>query len=234
MTLLDGKVAVVTGASRGIGRAIANRLEESGACVARIARTECAAEGGTGFVCDVTNEAAVAQVAAAVRARMGSPHIVVNNAGLFLLQPFELTGVDDLRAQLEVNLVGAFLVAKAFVGELVDTGGGHLVTVGSVADHAAFPGNAAYAASKYGLRGLHEVITAEYAPHGLRTTLISPGATDTAAWDPVDPDQRDDLPDRAGMLRPEDVADAVLFAVSRPPRANVDLMWLNPTGTNRS
>jgi len=233
LTPLDGKVAVVTGTSRGIGRAIANRLEEAGARVARIARTERAAEGGTVFACDVTDEAAVAQMAAAVRTRMGSPHIVVNNAGLFLLQPFERTAVDDLRAQLEVNLVGVFLVFNAFVGELVDRGG-HLVTVGSVADHTAFPGNAAYAASKYGLRGLHEVVAAEYGPRGLRTTLISPGATDTAAWDPVDPDRRDDLPDRVGMLRPEDVADAVLFAVSRPPHANVDLMWLNPTGVNRS
>ena len=142
--------------------------------------------------------------------------------------------VKEVRQMLRGRaFVGAFLVANAFAGELVDRGG-HLVTVGSVADHAAFPGNAAYAASKYGLRGLHEVMTAEYAPRGLRTTLISPGATDTAAWDSVDPDRHEDLPDRAGMLRPEDVADAVLFAVSRPPHANVDLMWLNPTGKNRS
>jgi 3-hydroxy acid dehydrogenase / malonic semialdehyde reductase len=119
-------------------------------------------------------------------------------------------------------------VLRAFVPAMLERGG-HVVTVGSIADHVAFPGNAAYAASKFGLRGLHETLKAEYAGTGLRFTLVSPGPTDTTLWDPVDPDRRPDLPNRAGMLQAGDVADAVLFAVTRPNRVNVELLWVMPT-----
>jgi NADP-dependent 3-hydroxy acid dehydrogenase YdfG len=125
-------------------------------------------------------------------------------------------------------VVGGFLVLRAFLPAMVERGG-HVVTIGSVADHIAFPGNAAYGASKYGLRGLHEALRAEYAGRGLRMTLISPGPTDTSLWDPVNPERRDDVPDRAGMLQATDVAEAVLFAVTRPERANVELIHLMPS-----
>jgi NADP-dependent 3-hydroxy acid dehydrogenase YdfG len=119
-------------------------------------------------------------------------------------------------------------VARAFVPMMRAAGRGLVITVGSVADHTAFPGNAAYAASKFGVRGLHETLVAEYRSSGVRFTLISPGPTDTAAWDAVDPDSREGFTPRARMLRPEDVAGAVAFAATRPPHVQVDWLRLGP------
>ncbi len=103
------------------------------------------------------------------------------------------------------------------------------ITIGSISDHHAYPENAAYAASKYGLRGFHETLAAEYRGTGVRFTLISPGPTDTAIWDPLDPDHRPGLPRRSEMLHPEDVADAIVFAATRPSRATVEWIRLMPT-----
>jgi NADP-dependent 3-hydroxy acid dehydrogenase YdfG len=100
--------------------------------------------------------------------------------------------------------------------------------VGSVADHTGFPDNAAYAASKYGLRGLHETLLAEYRGTGVRLTLVSPGPTDTGIWDPYDPDHRPGFPGRTQMLRPPDVAEAVLFVATRPPHVLLDWLRLGP------
>jgi NADP-dependent 3-hydroxy acid dehydrogenase YdfG len=94
--------------------------------------------------------------------------------------------------------------------------------VGSVAGRVAFPENGAYAASKFGLRGLHEVLRAELIGTGVRSTLVSPGPVDTAMWDDVDPDRRPGFTPRARMLRPEAVAAAVVFAIEQPADVNVD------------
>jgi len=239
VSALSGKIAVVTGASRGIGRAVAEALEGAGALVVRLARSrteERAVDGlrrtgGTDrrveIACDVTIERDVRQAADTVLNTVGPPDILVNNAGSFLLKPLADTTGAEFAGQIDVNLTGAFHVLRAFVPAMLEREG-HVITIGSIADHVAFPGNAAYAASKFGLRGLHETLKAEYAGSGLRLTLISPGPTDTTLWDPVDPDRRPDLPNRAGMLQPTDVADAVLFAVTRPKRANVELLWVMP------
>jgi NAD(P)-dependent dehydrogenase (short-subunit alcohol dehydrogenase family) len=239
MTLLAGKTALVTGASRGIGRAIADAFEREGALVVRVARTVTGESpldalrksGGRDrrveLRCDVTLEGDVRRLVETVLGTIGAPDVLVNNAGTFLLKPAADTSAEEFRQQVDVNLVGGFLVLKAFLPAMAERGG-HVVTIGSVADHLGFPGNVAYGASKYGLRGLHEALRAEYAGQGIRMTLISPGPTDTTLWDPVDPDRRDDVPSRAGMLQPSDVAEAVLFAVTRSDRANVELLHLMP------
>jgi NAD(P)-dependent dehydrogenase (short-subunit alcohol dehydrogenase family) len=240
MTALAGRTALVTGASRGIGRAIADLFEREGALVVRVARTVTAERpldalrqsGGRDrrveLKCDVTLETDVQRMAETVLGTIGPPDVLVNNAGTFLLKPAADTSAEEFRRQVDVNLVGGFLVLKALLPAMAERGG-HVVTIGSVADHLGFPGNVAYGASKYGLRGLHESLRAEYAGQGVRMTLISPGPTDTTLWDPVDPDRRDDLPNRAGMLQPDDVAETVLFAVTRPDRANVELLHLMPS-----
>ncbi|HEX4629265.1 MAG TPA: SDR family NAD(P)-dependent oxidoreductase, partial [Gemmatimonadales bacterium] len=115
------------------------------------------------------------------------------------------------------------------VPHLVRRGSGHLVTIGSVSDHVAYGGSTAYAASKYGLRGMHEVLRVELAATGVRTTLVSPGPVDTPIWDPVDPDSRPGFTKRSAMLHATDVADAVVFAVTRPARVDVTELRLMPT-----
>ena len=97
-----------------------------------------------------------------------------------------------------------------------------------MADHVGFADNAAYAATKYGLRGLHETLVSEYRGSGVRLTLVSPGPTDTATWDPFDPDHRPGLPSRSAMLRPADVAEAIVFVATRPDHVAIDWLRLGP------
>ncbi len=231
MTSLEGKVAVVTGASRGIGRVIADQLESAGAKVAGLARSggDGAAGNRLEIRCDVTNESDVERAIDRLTAEFGTPHILVNNAGGFLLKPLTDTTRPEFEEQVGVNLVGPFLVLRALLPRLPRDGTAHVVTIGSVVDHRPYPGNAAYGASKYGVRGLHEVLVEELKGSGIRTTLVSPGATDTKLWDSLDPDDREDLPSRKDMLLPSDVADAVLFAVTRPPHVNVEWIRVMPT-----
>lgn len=230
MTVDANTLAVVTGASRGIGHAIAARLRDSGARVVGLARsfsTTCAQAGGD-IGCDVTSEAAVRDAIALVVKECGVPDVLVNNAGAFLLQGLSATTPDQFKTQMDTNVLGPFLVLRALAPHMA-VEGGHVVTIGSVVDYQTFPGNAAYGSSKHALRALHEVLAAEYRGQ-LRTTLISPGPTNTELWDPVDPDSRDDLPNRSTMLHPDDVADAVLFAITRPTRANIDVIRVSPSG----
>jgi NADP-dependent 3-hydroxy acid dehydrogenase YdfG len=164
-----------------------------------------------------------------LRAELGTPGIVVSNAGVFFIKRLAETSAADFSQAIATNLTGPFLVARALVPEMVRRGSGHLVTIGSVSDHVAFPGSIAYASSKYGVRGLHEVIAAEAAGSGVRTTLISPGPVDTEMWDPVDPDAHTGFTKRRDMMRAEDVAEAVLWAVTRHARTDVTEIRMMPT-----
>ena len=214
---LFGRTAVVTGASRGIGLAVAEELRAAGAHVVRLARSLSDAEGErrTDLRCDVTDPAAVTRAAGRVLDARGAPDVLVNAAGVFLVAPLAETTPDQFGAQLAGNLVAPFLVLRTLLPAMTARGRGLIVTVGSVADHQAFAGNAAYGAAKAGLRALHEVLLRELRGSGVRATLVSPGPVDTAIWDPVDPDGRPGFTKRAQMLKPEDVAEAVLFVATR-------------------
>ena len=230
MTTLAGRVALVTGASRGIGAAVAEAFGSAGATVVRVARSlaDRRHEARLDIGADLTDAAQVSKVAARVRAEAGVPDVVVHNAGGFLLKRLADTTPAEFDEQVQVNLRAAFLVARELLPAMAALGRGTYVSVGSVADHVGFPENAAYAAAKYGLRGLHETLVAEYRGTGVRLTLVSPGPTDTAIWDPFDPDHRPGFPARAAMLRPSDVADAILFVATRPPSVQVDWLRLGP------
>jgi len=228
VSALAGRVALVTGASRGIGAATAEALRAAGARVVRVARALPPGEDFLDLPADLTDAAQVEALSERVRQQVGPPDLVVSNAGSFLLRPLERTTVADFDAQVAINLRAAFAVARGFLPMLRDAGRGSFITIGSVADHVGFPQNAAYAASKYGLRGLHETLLAEYRGTGVRLTLVSPGPTDTDIWAPFDPDRREGFPRRAEMLRPADVADAVLFVATRPPHVLVDWLRLGP------
>ena len=231
MTDLSGTTAVVTGASRGIGAATAESLRQAGARVVGLARSLTPRQEADRWdvPCDLTDGPALERACGQILERWGAPDVVVNNAGLFLLRPFEDTDAEAFSEQLAANLQAPFNVARAFLPAMRQAGRGLLVTVGSVSDHTGLPENSAYAASKYGLRGLHEALLAEYRGSGVRFSLVSPGPTDTGAWDPVDPDNRPGFLARSDMLRPEDVAQAILFLVSRPASVQVDWLRLAPT-----
>ncbi|MQA91184.1 MAG: SDR family NAD(P)-dependent oxidoreductase [Gemmatimonas sp.] len=230
---LEGLSVVVTGASRGIGLATAEALVARGAWVGMVARSEGplreAAKrcGGHPLPADVSSASSVEKLAGAVESvGGGAPDVIVNSAGAFSLSAFVDTSPETLDAQLTTNVRGPFLVTRAFLPQMIARGSGHLVNVGSVAGRLPLPGNAAYGTSKFGLRGLHEILTTELQGTGVRATFIEPAATDTSLWDPLDPDSRDDLPSRSAMLRPQDVARAIVFAIAQPPGVEVGLLAL--------
>jgi NADP-dependent 3-hydroxy acid dehydrogenase YdfG len=223
--------AVITGASKGIGAALARRFTAEGAQVALLARTAgplqaFASQLGTlarAFPCDVTNAADVSTVAERISTEFGgAPDVLINNAGLFQLAPVDAMQPADFTAIIATNLVAPFLLARAFLPGMRTRRSGTVVTVGSIADRAVFPENGAYAASKHGLRALHEAMRMELRGSGVRATLVSPGPVDTPLWDPVNPDSREGFTPRASMLTPDDVADMIWFAVSRPAGVNID------------
>lgn len=224
------KLALVTGASRGIGLAIAEALHATGTHVVRVARSlrYRSSERMTDIPCDVTKPVAVKSLVDRIVGELGLPDIVVNNVGIFFIKQLAETTYDDFALTLATNLTAPFLIAHALVPGMVQRGSGHLVTIGSISDYIGFSGSTAYAASKFGLRGMHEVIRQETAKSGVRTTLVSPGPVDTDIWDAVDPDSKPGFTKRKDMMRAEDVAAAVLYAVTQPEHVAVTEIRLLP------
>jgi NADP-dependent 3-hydroxy acid dehydrogenase YdfG len=234
MRTLEGKIAVVTGASRGIGLATASALSDLGARLVLVARgreaLEKAARGlrtsATVVVADLADPNAVGEAIQAIL-EAGAPGILVNNAGIFPLAAVEKTTPADFSRALNVNLFAPFLFVRAMLPAMKAAGSGHIVTIGSIADRAIFPENSAYAATKFGARAMHEVLRAELRGSGVRATLVSPGPVDTDIWNAVDPDNRPGFTPRAMMLSSAAVASAVAYAVSQPDEVNVDELRLS-------
>ena len=233
---LVGARAVVTGASRGIGAAISRALAGQGARVALVARPSTdldalAQELGHAAVAvphDLTEHTTAPSLAGRLTVALGgTPTILNNNAGEFHLASLAEETLTGFEAAVAMNLVAPFSLLQALLPAMRAARSGHVITIGSVADRAAWPANGAYASTKYGARALHEVLRAETRGSGVRATLVSPGPTDKPLWDPLSPDTRDDLPSRSAMLRPADVAAAVLFALQQPGTVNVDELRLS-------
>lgn len=225
---LAGKTVLVTGASRGIGREVARMMVRAGAWVGMVARSHdalaaaAADAGGHAIAGDVGEPAGVHAIATYLTELLGdAPDVLVSCAGAFSLAPLAQTDPAEFERNLAVNLRGPFLLVRAFLPLMLRRGSGHVIHVGSVAGRVAFPENGAYAASKFGVRGMHEVLVQEVRGTGVRATLVEPAATDTALWDAIDPDARPGLPPRASMLRPEDVARVVVFAAAQPRHVQI-------------
>ena len=236
MSASDGRTALVSGASRGIGLEIAHVLAADGMRVAMTARSadelrERAVEIGARAIvipCDVADPNSVGSLVQRVFGEFGGPpDVIVNNAGNFALATVETTEPEAFRAAIDVNLIAPFLLVRAFLADMRARKRGHIVTIGSIADRVAFPENGAYAASKFGLRALHEVLRAELRGSGVRTTLVSPGPVDTSLWDAIDTETRAGFTPRRQMLSTRAVADAVRYVVSQPDDVNVDELRLS-------
>lgn len=234
-TALAGRTALVTGASRGIGLAVARALAAAGARVVITARSAGALDAlaGTlvgGAIClpvDLTARTAAAELArATIDALGGAPSIIVHAAGNFPMAPLEDADDASVEESFTLNAAAPLRLTRELLPAMRARGTGHVVMIGSISDRVIFPGNAAYAASKHALRAVHETLRAETRGSGLRATLISPAATDTPIWDPHAPDTMPTLPNRSEMLRPEDVADAVLWAVTRPAHVDIEELRL--------
>jgi NAD(P)-dependent dehydrogenase (short-subunit alcohol dehydrogenase family) len=183
---LDGRVAVVTGASRGLGKQMAMALAEAGATVALVARSgelleqvkaEIESRGGKAhaFVADLREEEDVARMAGQVRDAAGAPDILINNAGINLRKPLHEFSLTEWHRVLQTNLDSAFLCSRAFIPEMMEKKFGRVVNIASTMAHVALPHRTAYCASKFGLLGMTKALALELAPHGITANAISPG-----------------------------------------------------------
>jgi NADP-dependent 3-hydroxy acid dehydrogenase YdfG len=231
---LSGRRAVVTGATRGIGAAIAQALDEQGARIFLIGRNKTALTAMTkklshAVPCaiDLSVPASAAIVAKQAEKQMGGVDILINNAGAFAVASIQDTTDETLEEMVALSLATPLRLMRAFLPAMRAKSAGHIVTIGSVADRAIFAGNTAYAATKFGARAMHEVARQELRGTGVRTSLVSPGPTDTPIWDAHNPDKAEGFTPRAKMLKAEHVADAVLWVVTRPAAVNVDELRLS-------
>lgn len=174
---------------------------------------------------DLRNEDQVNRALATIEAWIGVPDVLVNCAGIFSIAQVGALSPADFAATLDTNLVAPFRLLHALVPRMRQRGRGHVVTVGSTADRSAYAENAAYAASKFGARAVHEVLREELRGTGVRVSLVSPGPVDTSLWDGIDV-EAPGFSRRDQMLLPQDVADAVQWVVTRRPQVDVDELRL--------
>lgn len=231
---LAGRTAFITGASRGIGLECARALSAAGATLWVVGRDLHAfsvlREPGIRFIafeCDLGNHEKVVRLLDDLRMNWGTPDILVNNAAQFFLAPIEETDVEDFDHLVHVNLTSHFALIRHFLPGMRSRGSGHIITIGSIADVRPLEGNAAYSASKFALRGLHGVVREETRGSGVRATLVSPGRVDTDIWAGIDVGEPVDAGPRPGMIAARDVAETVLFVVTRPPSVNIDELRLS-------
>lgn len=241
---LRGKVALVTGASSGIGEAAALALAKEGAAVAVSGRrkdrldalvAQINAGGGTGMAltCDVSVDAQAADAVRATVAGFGRIDILINSAGVN-----EAGGVDTLPIELwhkvlDINLMGTLYSCKAAVPYMKAQRSGDIINISSTAGRRGSGAFAAYSTSKFGVTGLTESLRQEVGGVGVRVCIIEPGATHTEIADSItDPTARAAIwkhVTKEGAMAPSDVADAILLVLTLPPRANVSQLLIRPT-----
>ena len=220
MRLAD-QVAVVTGAGRGIGKAIAEAYAQEGATVVCAARSideiEAVADqvGGTAIRCDVSEEADIRSLMERTLAEVGPIDILVNNAGAVARLPVHELPVADWDQVINVNLRGVFLCAKYALPSMPERGSGCIINISSGAGVVGPPNRSAYAASKHGVMGLTKTLVAEYLPHGIRTHVLLPDAT-------VSRMRREGFPeeDPDSLIQAEDIAEAAVFLATQPKTAH--------------
>ncbi|HEX7334137.1 MAG TPA: SDR family oxidoreductase [Pyrinomonadaceae bacterium] len=232
---LKTKTAIVTGGTRGIGRAIANELVSAGMAVAITGRDEDVLEKtvsqvnrrksgiAKGYICDVRDYEQVRSVFAAIAADVGGIDVLVNNAGIGLFSPVESMNPEDFRAVLETNLFGVFYCCHEAIPLMKQRGGGYIINISSLAGANAHPRMAAYNASKFGLNGFSEALMQEVRHDGIKVSYIMPGSVNTEFGGDEPSDEK------SWQLQPVDVAQVVMDLLAYPDRALPSRVEIRPS-----
>jgi NADP-dependent 3-hydroxy acid dehydrogenase YdfG len=229
---ITGKTIVVTGASQGIGFAIAKTLIEQGATVIGLARSaskldQAVTELGNRFNAvslDVTSFDAVQSWAESLQAPV---HALINNAGIGLWKNLELTSAEEWNTVMRVNVDGVFNVTRSLLPKILATAGTkHIISISSVAGLIGNPGLTAYNASKFAIRGFSEALMKELRTQHIKVSCVYPGSVDTPFFDKIN------MPVSKNALRPGDVADAVSYLLKTPDHVLVDELVIRPANPN--
>ncbi|MBW7887780.1 MAG: SDR family NAD(P)-dependent oxidoreductase [Bacteroidetes bacterium] len=229
---LKNKTAVVTGASKGIGRAVAIALAKEGVNVVLAARNaellrsvehEITAAGGNAFSVptDITSEQSVEQLIRETQKQFSSVDILVNNAGVGIFSNVVDMSVAQYDEMMNVNLKGVFLTCRAVIPLMMKQQHGEVINIASLAGKNSFPGGSVYAASKWGLIGFARSLMPEVREYNIRIVTISPGSVNTTF--------AENEKENPNIVQPEDVAETVLFALTMPGRSNVSEIDIRPT-----
>jgi NADP-dependent 3-hydroxy acid dehydrogenase YdfG len=243
MAKLDGKVAVITGASSGIGEATAEALAAEGAAVVVAARREerlsdlverINGNGGKALSveCDVTDEEQAHDLIQRARDELGRVDILVNNAGVMQLSKIEKGLSDEWRRMFDVNVLGLLYVTDAAVQVMKEQGSGHLINVSSVAGRKSGPLRGAYSGTKFAVNAISEALRVELLEDNIRVTMVEPGAVETELPDHItDEEAKEGISAlyQTDILQPEDIAAAIAYCAVQPERVSVNEILIRPT-----
>ncbi len=247
MGKLSGKVALVTGASSGIGSATALALAAEGASVAlvgrRFDRLQALAQkisdisGNSGqalsIIADVANETQVQDALSKTKAQFGRLDILVNNAGVMQLGEVDGANTEDWRSMININLLGLMYTTHAALPVMKAQGGGHIVNISSTSGRVAMANCAVYAATKFGVVAFSEALRQEVHSNKIRVTIVEPGAVSTELGDRIQDENAKEWAktwlESNTPLESEDIASGIVYAVTQPPRVNVNEILIRPT-----
>lgn len=235
MPNITGKVAIVTGSTKGIGLAVAERMINEGMSVVVSSRTpadvasvaERLGENALAVACDVADPKQCADLVAATVDRFGRLDVLVNNAGLGIFKPISEMSIEEWQLQIDVNLGGVFYCSKAALPHLSASGDGFIINIGSLASRNSFANGTGYNASKFGLLGMSEAMMLDVRYSDVRVSIIMPGSVNTPF------NHHEQVPERGWKLEADDCALAVMQLLEYPKEAHVSRIEMRPSQPNR-